>query len=172
MSEDQPVRRCSFCGVEHTQAGHLFLGPGVAICDLCTTSCWVVLHEHQDQREIVEPERLAAAIAQDMRWGPTNIGAAINARFRCEYCSRSLLESLDAYYSWQIDHIMPGGGDELENCALSCQPCNHLKHTYRPAGTSRDDRIADARAHVQRKRAGKEEELQRLRQIIRSSLAR
>lgn len=61
-------------------------------------------------------------------WGD---GAAaemgLAAEFRCEYCDKDLLESVDAYKDWQIDHIDPrskGGPTTRENSALSCRQCN------------------------------------------------
>jgi hypothetical protein len=54
---------------------------------------------------------------------------AIRADFRCEYC---LIHEEDSYISFQIDHIISikhGGGDNLENLAYSCAPCNRAKGT-------------------------------------------
>ena len=88
------------------------------------------------------------------------------AGFYCEYCSLDILQTLEAYYSWQIDQIMPAGGYTLENCALACRTCNHLKHARAPYGSTREERLADARNDIQRKKATRQEELDQLRQLV------
>ena len=123
-----------------------------------------------DQVPGPEPEDLAAAIGRGLAWGPLNCGAAVRAGFRCEYCGRSLLQSLDDYYSWEVDHIVPGGPDSLDNYALSCHTCNHVKHRYEPVGNSRSERLEDARREVLARRQTKQLELDKLRSIIGSAL--
>lgn len=52
---------------------------------------------------------------------------AIRANFVCEYC---LLAETDAYFNFQIEHIISrkhGGSSELENLALACVFCNRYK---------------------------------------------
>lgn len=49
---------------------------------------------------------------------------AERADYRCEYCQ---IHRDDAFYSFQIDHIISlkhGGETFLDNLALSCLPCN------------------------------------------------
>jgi hypothetical protein len=62
-------------------------------------------------------------------WSAQALDLGIGADFRCEYCSRDLIASVDDYDAWQIDHIHPRI-DEREafwNLALSCKTCNFLK---------------------------------------------
>ena len=50
------------------------------------------------------------------------------AKGRCEYCQSPQALSSDDF---AVEHIVPkaaGGGDELENLALSCQGCNNRKY--------------------------------------------
>jgi 5-methylcytosine-specific restriction endonuclease McrA len=118
--------------------------------------------------DLVEPKELIAALRSTLGWGPLNANAAVQARFRCEYCDDFLLASVVSYYSWEIDHITPGAGDIAENCALACRTCNHLKHAYRPLGNTRAERIADARRVVQERRDAKASELAELKETIKA----
>ena len=52
---------------------------------------------------------------------------AIRANFVCEYC---LIAEEDAYYKFQVEHIISrkhGGSSELDNLALACVFCNRHK---------------------------------------------
>ncbi|HMS40098.1 MAG TPA: HNH endonuclease [Pyrinomonadaceae bacterium] len=52
---------------------------------------------------------------------------ASRANFVCEYC---LIAEADAYFRFQIEHIVSrkhGGSSELENLALACVFCNRYK---------------------------------------------
>ena len=52
---------------------------------------------------------------------------ASRANFVCEYC---LIAEEDAYFRFQIEHIISrkhGGSSELENLALACVFCNRYK---------------------------------------------
>lgn len=155
---------CSFCGIEKSRTERLFLGPEVAICDACVESCRGELDGPYP--EAPEPGVLAGALSSRMGWGPLNCGTAVRANFRCEYCGKRLLSSLDNYYSWEVDHVIPGGGDSLDNYALACHTCNHLKHHYVPSGDTRDERIIDARREIRRRRSSKTAELQKLRGVV------
>lgn len=93
------------------------------------------------------------------------------ARYKCEYCCKYMLASVDVYLSTQIDHIIPNGEDDLGdlnlgNRALSCQPCNKLKWDWDPTtetggGIDRDRLIEAAKKYVKEKR--KESDKKRLR---------
>lgn len=143
---------------------------GLILSHIVGAVCAVSQSAEKDMTQLdsqcLESEEMSAAIGRHMGWGPLNCGAAVRANFCCEYCGRSLLASLDDYYSWEVDHIVPGGPDSLENYALSCHTCNHLKHFYAPLGESREMRLQDVRQEVQRRRQKKQAELDQLRQII------
>lgn len=113
-----------------------------------------------------EPDELVAQIRSAFKWGPVNAQVAVAAGFRCEYCDLDMLKSLESYYSWQIDQIVPSGGYATENCALACRTCNHLKHARLPKGTSREERIADARAYIESRKVARQSELDELRELV------
>ena len=104
---------------------------------------------------------------------------AVRAQFRCEYCGKNLLESVDAYDSWQIDHIIPRNDDpeneDIENKALTCKTCNFAKrHSATEAllnCTSRQERIDEARKIVWDRRAQKEVTLMKVRELAHLLLA-
>lgn len=113
-----------------------------------------------------EPEEFVVQIRNALKWGPVNAQVAVAADFHCEYCGLDMLQSLEAYYSWQIDQIIPAGGYTPENCALACRTCNHLKHARKPEGTNRKEQIADAWADIQRKMFVRQCELDQLRHLV------
>lgn len=117
------------------------------------------------------PQRLADA----MRWGPRNIAIAVRANFRCEYCDRDLLASVDAYKEWQHDHIVPQSVKEdngLNNMALSCRTCNvSFKGKWDPGhglpdDASREKLVAAVRQYVARKRTAMFAEVVKVREIV------
>jgi 5-methylcytosine-specific restriction endonuclease McrA len=49
---------------------------------------------------------------------------------KCIHCAARLVVELDGETNATIEHIVPrghGGPDEIENLALACARCNHLK---------------------------------------------
>ena len=105
-------------------------------------------------------------------WAP-RVGE--RAGYKCEYCDKNLLASVDDYISWQHDHIIPqcaDGEDTLENLALSCSICNtQLKKKWNPANVagkdaSREELIQAVRQYVREARSGWAENLSRFRKIV------
>ena len=98
------------------------------------------------------------------------------AGYKCEYCDKDMLASLDNYLSKQRDHIIPKsaqGSETVDNYALSCSTCNdrRLKGTWNPADdagedASRDELIQAVRRYVRKKRGHKYEEFSRYIQIV------
>lgn len=95
------------------------------------------------------------------KWSAEQAHLGIQAGFRCEYCGRDLVESVNSYYSWQRDHIVPlskGGSSRFSNRALACRTCNfNLKGRWDPrdaAGkhASRSDLIKAVRRYVSKQR--------------------
>lgn len=46
---------------------------------------------------------------------------------KCRYCGLDFLESLSAFWSYTVDHVIAvseGGPDTLENVVLACTSCN------------------------------------------------
>jgi 5-methylcytosine-specific restriction endonuclease McrA len=104
---------------------------------------------------------------------------AVRAQFSCEYCGKNLLESVDAYDSWQIDHIMPrndnSDNEDLENLALSCKTCNFAKcHSTTEAllnSSTRQKKIEEARRIIWERRAQKELTLMKVKEFAHLLLA-
>jgi 5-methylcytosine-specific restriction endonuclease McrA len=96
------------------------------------------------------------------KWGERAVRIAARSDFKCAYCDRDLLASVDNYKSWQEDHIVPldsGGEDTEENLALSCRTCNvNIKGKWNPLTvcsdeSTRNERIIAIRKYVAKKRA-------------------
>ena len=110
-------------------------------------------------------------------WSAEQARIGIRAGFRCEYCGRDLLESVNSYYSWQRDHIVPksaAGSGGLANRALACRTCNfNLKRRWDPRSAagknaSRAELIKAVKRYVraQRQRVQREQ-LVPLRRLLR-----
>ena len=80
------------------------------------------------------------ALVNTGQWGENDVILGIRAGFKCEYCDKDLLASVDNYKEWQRDHIIPlskGGEDINENIAISCKTCNvNIKGRWNPASES------------------------------------
>ena len=110
-------------------------------------------------------------------WSAEQARIGIRADFRCEYCGRDLLESVNSYYSWHRDHIVPqsqGGSSRLNNRALACRTCNfNLKRRWDPRTTAgkkagRGELIKTVQRYVRDTRARIErEQLVPLRRLLR-----
>jgi 5-methylcytosine-specific restriction endonuclease McrA len=70
------------------------------------------------------------------KWDELNINLGIRANFKCEYCDKDFLASVENYKEWQKDHIIPlsqGGLDNMDNLALCCRTCNvNVKGRWNP----------------------------------------
>lgn len=80
------------------------------------------------------------ALVNTGQWGENDVILGIRAGFKCEYCDKDLLASVDNYKEWQRDHIIPlskGGEDINENIAISCKTCNvNIKGRWNPVSES------------------------------------
>ena len=122
-------------------------------------------------------ETKAALISSS--WSPNTLELAISAGFRCAYCDRYFLEDEKAWYSFELDHIVPKGegSDTNENLVPACRLCNRLKRRYDPrqdAGPSpsRYDLISAARDYIRQKRLSAREKVQRERSLAEDLLRR
>ena len=120
-------------------------------------------------------EGLATQLMTGFGFSREQVTLGIRARFRCEYCGRDMLASVDDYRAWETDHIVPtskgGPADNIENWALSCWTCNRIKRNWLPEavgfeGLSREEQIRIARTHIQKNRAEKQLEIAKMRQLI------
>jgi len=110
-------------------------------------------------------------IQKTLNFPEDQIIVAVRALFCCEYCGKNLLQSVDSYDSWQIDHIVPDGSRDPENLALSCKTCNFAKrHTTISElsnYSSRNEKIEQARQIVWERRTKKEINLMKVREFAR-----
>ena len=114
-------------------------------------------------------DEVARALESSLQWNLETARLGARAGFRCEYCGKDLLASVDAYDSWQVDHIVPSskkGDDHFDNLALACKTCNFMKRNRTPAGATRGERIADAARHIQLARAEKLREIADVRSVV------
>lgn len=59
-----------------------------------------------------------------LSWAETVRRVHERAAFQCEYCQTGQRVTGQAMH---VEHIKPGGGDDLENLALACATCNLSK---------------------------------------------
>jgi 5-methylcytosine-specific restriction endonuclease McrA len=68
-------------------------------------------------------------------WSDSTLQLAIRAGFRCDYCGSDFFASVENYYAFEVEHIVPRGrGSELdeapENLTVACRTCNRLKRRW------------------------------------------
>ena len=119
-------------------------------------------------------EELKSALVTQQGWSKDQADLGIQAGFRCEYCGRDLLASIENYDAWQRDHILPiskGGAKAATNLALSCKTCNFMKRNWTPKermdpAADRSGCIALVRALIRERREIKQSELERVRALV------
>jgi 5-methylcytosine-specific restriction endonuclease McrA len=110
-------------------------------------------------------------------WDETNVRIALRAKCECEYCGKNMLESIDNYKLWQIDHIIPkSSGDEncedFENKALSCTQCNKdfkgkwYSQTVIKEKIDRSKYIDEIKEYIRDKRSKKQKELDEINKLF------
>lgn len=71
-----------------------------------------------------------------VRWDDQSIDLGIRFDFRCHYCGKDLLDTVESFKSWEKDHVVPlnsGGKDTDHNLVLACRLCNtHAKNRWNP----------------------------------------
>jgi len=122
-----------------------------------------------------DQKRLLRELESTGKWGTDAVKIGIRAKFRCEYCGKDLLKSLENYKEWNIDHIVPqsdGGRDTMANLALSCRTCNvSLKGQWNPRTVigengGRAKLLGEAKKYIESKRNEAEKELKEFRKIV------
>ncbi len=114
-------------------------------------------------------EDVARALESSLQWNLETARLGARAGFRCEYCGKDLHASVDAYDSWQVDHIVPSSKDgdgHFDNLAVACKTCNFMKRNRTPDGETRSARIADAAKYIQLARARKLQEIADVRSVV------
>lgn len=110
-------------------------------------------------------------------WDETNINLAIRAKGKCEYCEKNMLESIDNYKLWQVDHIKPRSSncinfEDFDNKALSCTQCNKdFKGKWNPTSVIGEDKerteyIKEISKYIKEKREKKQKELDEIKNIF------
>lgn len=127
------------------------------------------------QRVIVMRQDVIDQLRLEGLAGVWTAEAGERAGYKCEYCDKDMLASVDNYLSWQLDHIIPesaGGDHTLENMALSCRECTvRFKGRWNPAyvageNASREELILVVRENVKKKRSSWVRCLSRSREIV------
>ena len=127
------------------------------------------------QRVIVMRQHVIDQLRGEGLAGVWTAEAVERARYKCEYCDKDMLASVDNYLSWQLDRIVPesaGGDHTLENVALSCRECAvRFKGPWNPAyvageDASREELILAVRKNVEKKRSSWVFCLSRSREIV------
>jgi len=107
---------------------------------------------------------------QALTWGGNSIPLGRTQDFKCIYCGCDLLRSIDDYDHWTIDHIDPTvtgpERDALDNTAVACRLCNSIKRRYRPNGSTKVERLADANQYILAGRAKKRARLDAVVQLV------
>ncbi|MEN6493764.1 MAG: HNH endonuclease signature motif containing protein, partial [Thermoguttaceae bacterium] len=119
---------------------------------------------------------LKAALAR-YGWSAEAVELGITNGFRCVYCGRDLLRSIEDYDVWQFDHITPvskGGPDTAENKAVACKLCNFAKRDFdasKVAGpnASIDELQRIAAAHVEARRKEKRDKLREIKRLLKDA---
>lgn len=117
----------------------------------------------------MKEQEIVSVLVEKFGWSETSARLGIQARFRCEYCGRDLLASVDDYDAWQVDHILPqskGGPDDFENLAVSCKTCNFMKRNVVPEGLDRHARIRSAAVQIEVLRTRKLGEVAAIRHVV------
>jgi hypothetical protein len=108
-------------------------------------------------------------------WSEPQARLGYNAQFKCEYCDKDFLASVENYKEWTRDHIVPlwvGGSDDPSNIAAVCRTCNYcIKNKWDPrtmCGTaaSRQQLIAACREYISDERTRILAEVLTYRQIV------
>lgn len=120
-------------------------------------------------------DELADQLARLPGWYDITIAVWPRADYRCEYCGRDFLASVDEYrWGWNHDHLIPESishDDSPNNMVLSCVPCNRYKGTFDPAtvtgpDASREELIAAATRKIEELRNPDHSLLEQLRELV------
>lgn len=109
------------------------------------------------------------------KWSESAARRGLRSRFKCEYCDRDLLASVNDYKEWQEDHIIPisaGGEDTDDNIVISCRTCNvNVKSKWDPRtvcgqNASREELILAVREYIAERRERFLSDINQFREIV------
>ncbi len=122
----------------------------------------LAVYRNIDIESYMKNPKLYEALMATGHWGDVEVKLGIEFDFKCAYCDKNLLESVDNYKEWQTEHIIPhskGGADDESNFALTCRTCNFIKGVWNPKdhfvglNPNKHDLIAVAKSYILRKRS-------------------
>jgi|WetSurMetagenome_2_1015567.scaffolds.fasta_scaffold245197_1 hypothetical protein len=128
-----------------------------------------------DRRQQVEVElrQYLRNLERPWHWSEEAIEVMLMSEGRCEYCKADLTESEAAFWSSEIDHVLPrdAGGEASwkTNKALACYKCNRVKRNYLPDGVTVDAMKSSdrqARIAVMKPMVQKLREMQHLTEVF------
>ena len=111
------------------------------------------------------------------RWSNEAVALGIKHDFRCVYCGRDFLLSIDDFDTWQFDHVVPAsknGPDAIENKVIACKLCNFTKRNFDPSTLAGPNATLSeltqlAKDHVQSRRAENSQKLNEIKGILREA---
>jgi CRISPR/Cas system Type II protein with McrA/HNH and RuvC-like nuclease domain len=109
-----------------------------------------------------------------LNWSEEAIDLGINQNFKCCYCGRDLLASIEDYDVWQFDHIVPvskNGADSTANKVIACKLCNFSKRNWNPQDVAGKEPSLEelqrfAKAHVTEQRQKKTAHLNKVKEVL------
>ncbi|MDP5291869.1 HNH endonuclease signature motif containing protein [Oceanimonas sp. CHS3-5] len=123
----------------------------------------------------MKPDDIVEQLLATGLWGEPDASMGLAADFRCQYCGKDLLASVDNYKEWQTDHLVPsssGGLDEISNYVICCRTCNFIKGRWNPQSEyvgvipTREQLIISAKKYISEKRHENESVVHELRKIV------
>jgi len=118
---------------------------------------------------------IISKLVETGKWNESAARLGYKFNFKCTYCYRDLLASVNDYKEWQEDHIIPkvsNGPDTEHNIVLACRTCNvNLKGKWNPAdqcgkNATKEELINAAREFISIKRAEELNYVSQCRNIV------
>lgn len=124
-------------------------------------------------------DEIETILVQKYGFSGEAVKMGVHARFKCEYCNRDLLKSVNDYDAWHKDHIVPvskGGSGDFGNLALACKTCNFIKSNWLSDNSaflelSRKQKISIIEEYITKKRAIKYKKLAEIRDLANELIA-
>ncbi len=107
-------------------------------------------------------------------WSEEAVDLGKRQDFRCHYCHRDFLASIEDYDMWQTDHLIPRskqGLDAIENKLFACKLCNFVKRNFDPRSKASENATFEelakiASEHVTKGRGEKQARLEKIKDVL------